>query len=956
MHDFKIVTFSLVVVPPWPKTVAWYNKEGRIEVNDKYRLIEDGLGVYMIEMKPSECCDEGDWKCVVTSNDGSVGISSCNITMDIPKNYRKPRFLESLKAVLTDEGLVSFECKVVGFPTPRLKWFKDGQELKPGDVYQLTGTNSLGTYCCIASNCMGESSSTALLTVEDIRNQLNDEEKLMLSQQNQPPKFIQGLKSQEAKINEEFRFCVQVKATPEPILSWYRDELPIETSDRYIVQKENATTFNLIIKQVEFVDQAEWKCVAINHFGSSITSCFLKLLIPRHYKKPRFLECLRAVLTDEGAVNLECKVIGVPQPVLKWYKDGIELKPGDIHRIISGQDGTCSLGTYTCEARNCMGVVASSASLLGFDEAAGALTAVPANAASQQIQRNLSLSTINEEHTSQMYETPAGDITIDEKGDVSFSFDGKEVSVSLYETPDLTEEEALQIVEMYADQISEHVTEQNIVELPPLRFVKETSQSGNLIMEAVVIDVAPDYFSHEDDLRTEAGLDDISVMEVSLHGLTSSGNDDIVFDKETEDYVQRTLNSMHESLEMHDNAKNVSTSGGGEPDEYFSLSHTKMSRGSSMAAGHNDDTDTDLQTFESAQNSSAGKFGNITTAKFENEIEKAIQETQALMEADAKLSLEDLSTAAKRKRKVSKGLTSETDGSLSVKHDLRDISGEEGDGLKVKGSTAIDNTSITDSRQIEHNLEALISLAKCLNIIEKHIATVEDEVQMQSAMMMSPTSVEGSVKIIKNISQPISIIQRKLKVYSGQTTLEKLFSTLTTHIKDLQQGLSIVEKCVSMDEVGHTMVQRTSVCIIDSAGERLLSALDSIKNISSEFTTMRLKDEIELVTNDMQTGIRLTQDTIKSQMLMQEASELEAAQHFTDTLGRIQEISPPKTLTAAAFDQVTQAKLPPEANPLKQVCRPVVKIQLALESIEHDLSLEENEEQLFSKVSKTLHS
>jgi len=61
-----------------------------------------------------------------------------------PKNYRKPRFLESLKAVLTDEGLVSFECKVVGFPTPQLRWFKDGQELKPGDVYQLTGTNSLG--------------------------------------------------------------------------------------------------------------------------------------------------------------------------------------------------------------------------------------------------------------------------------------------------------------------------------------------------------------------------------------------------------------------------------------------------------------------------------------------------------------------------------------------------------------------------------------------------------------------------------------------------------------------------------------------------------------------------------------------------------------------------------------------------------------------------------------------
>lgn len=70
-------------------------------------------------------------------------LNNCFIRQ-VPKNYRKPRFMESLKAVLTEEGLVSFECKVVGFPTPLLRWFKDGQELKPGDVYQLTGTNSLG--------------------------------------------------------------------------------------------------------------------------------------------------------------------------------------------------------------------------------------------------------------------------------------------------------------------------------------------------------------------------------------------------------------------------------------------------------------------------------------------------------------------------------------------------------------------------------------------------------------------------------------------------------------------------------------------------------------------------------------------------------------------------------------------------------------------------------------------
>lgn len=67
--------------------------------------------------------------------------------------------------------------------------------------------------------------------------------------------------------------------------------------------------------------------------------------------------------------------------------------------------------------------------------------------------RHPSLSTILEEHTSQMHDT-----TMDDRAEVSFSFDGKEVSVSLYETPDLTEEEALQVVEMYAEELSEHIS------------------------------------------------------------------------------------------------------------------------------------------------------------------------------------------------------------------------------------------------------------------------------------------------------------------------------------------------------------------------------------------------------------------------------------------------------------------------------------------------------------------
>ncbi|XP_071444620.1 titin homolog [Hetaerina americana] len=545
-----VILSCKVRVPPWPRSIEWYNGTRRVDpeaivegIEQRYRASEDGMGKYMLEIRPLEACDDGEWKVVVMAENGATAISKAHVCMSIPKNYRKPRFLEALRAILSEEGLVSFECKVVGFPTPHLHWFKDGHELKPGDVYQLTGTNSLGSYSCIARNCMGEASSSAELTVEDIRAQLDEEERrALISGDDQPPKFTRGLASCEAKINESFRLSVQVTVSPEPKISWYRDDLLIEESTKYRLSKEILGSFHLDINPVEIEDQAEWKCVAINENGESITSCFLRLIIPRQYRKPRFLECLRAILSDEGAVNLECKVIGVPQPTLTWYKDGKELKAGDIHRITSGAgaDGTCCLGTYTCEARNCMGVVASSASLLGFEERATVKGA--AGAGTQQapegprIARYPSLSTIHEERTSQMHDsqpsasmaTAIGDedeAEDDGRAEVSFSFDGREVSVSLYETPDLTEEEALQIVEMFAEELSEHVSEHNVVELPSLRFVKESSASGNILMEAVVIDVpgpmedtvATDVVG---ELKTEADMDEFSMAEEIL---SSSG-------------------------------------------------------------------------------------------------------------------------------------------------------------------------------------------------------------------------------------------------------------------------------------------------------------------------------------------------------------------------------------------------------------------------------------------------
>lgn len=59
-------------------------------------------------------------------------------------------------------------------------------------------------------------------------------------------------------------------------------------------------------------------------------------------------------------MSLECKVVGVPTPVLRWFKDDKEIKAGDVFALTANLDDPTSLGIYTCEAVNCMGTAYSS--------------------------------------------------------------------------------------------------------------------------------------------------------------------------------------------------------------------------------------------------------------------------------------------------------------------------------------------------------------------------------------------------------------------------------------------------------------------------------------------------------------------------------------------------------------------------------------------------------------------
>ncbi|XP_050063770.1 uncharacterized protein LOC114128407 isoform X2 [Aphis gossypii] len=763
-----------VEVPPWPRSIGWYNNNGIVNEGPLYHLMADGLGMYGLEIKSLRADHSTTWKCIATSSTGAKAVTSCVVSVSYPKNYRVPRFLESLRAIMTDEGLVSFECKVIGYPTPQLSWFKDGKQLQPGDVYELTGSKSLGSYCCVARNCMGETSSIAELTIEDIQNQLNESEKLQLTSNTQPPRFLLGLKSIEANINESFVFTIKVTTESAPSISWYKEDEQLTESNRYQFSSEDNGTYMLSILPLEIDDQAEWKCVAINKYGQTVTSSFLKLNIPKTFKSPKFLEELRIAFSNEGSVNLECKVIGVPQPQLKWFKDGQELNPGDMHKIISGQSGTCCLGTYTCQAHNCMGTVSSSATLLTMEDKSTVKSCASEEYLSvgNPLVRNESLSTIPEERTSQMEKS----YTIEEPADISFSFDGKEVTVSLYETPDLTHDEALQIIEMYADELSEHISEDNVVDLPSLRIVKESSISGPVMMEALVIDVPIDFCRQQ--ILSDTEIDGVSLTE----DITLGNNDksDSICENSLE-YFSDHLSSGNSKREIFYSASETTPKNSSmvvkqqsENDGHQSFQTPKL-----FMSDSDDQILTQLKLDERiSPNNSRHVIGPLARSE-SNNTEEEVSETLAEIENEPPLSHNYCASEIVTQ--------SDEDGLYStVLNKIRDkgmasvvLSSEEDDVLKIisrpnvdeflkymkiilEGSIVKMNTHehfnfTSTTTELERSIQALHSLAwKFIEETERHDVTELDKNTADNVSSLM-TAINASLLALEQIDDPFGV-------------------------------------------------------------------------------------------------------------------------------------------------------------------------------------------------------
>ncbi|XP_048590455.1 striated muscle preferentially expressed protein kinase-like isoform X3 [Nematostella vectensis] len=206
----------------------------------------------------------------------------------------EPAFLNELEDVTVNEGdPITFEVEVTGDPGCKIEWFKNGSDVEESDVLKLVNhgngrhslkitacdDDSMGEYCCVASNESGRVTTASYLTVEvpgeqqdleDIAEEEEEEEEEESEPEGDPPVFVHEFTDIEVKEGESVTLDVEVKAEHYE-LEWYKNAVDVVEGGRVRFTSGEGGKHALVIEEVEDNDQGEYCCVAMNDAGR--TTC-----------------------------------------------------------------------------------------------------------------------------------------------------------------------------------------------------------------------------------------------------------------------------------------------------------------------------------------------------------------------------------------------------------------------------------------------------------------------------------------------------------------------------------------------------------------------------------------------------------------------------------------------------------------------------------------------------------
>ncbi|XP_023038875.1 neuronal cell adhesion molecule [Piliocolobus tephrosceles] len=280
----------------------------------------------------------------------SVKVISAKSSRERPPTFLTPEGNASNKEELRG-NVLSLECIAEGLPTPIIYWAKeDGMLPKNRTVYKnfektlqiihVSEADS-GNYQCIAKNALGAIHHTISVRVKAAPYWITAPQNLVLSP------------------GEDGTLICRANGNPKPRISWLTNGVPIEIAPDDPSRKIDGDT--IIFSNVQERSSAVYQCNASNEYGYLLANAFVNVLA----EPPRILtpaNTLYQVIANRPAL-LDCAFFGSPLPTVEWFKGA---KGSALHEdiYVLHENGTLeipvaqkdSTGTYTCVARNKLGM------------------------------------------------------------------------------------------------------------------------------------------------------------------------------------------------------------------------------------------------------------------------------------------------------------------------------------------------------------------------------------------------------------------------------------------------------------------------------------------------------------------------------------------------------------------------------------------------------------------------
>ncbi|CAH2049873.1 unnamed protein product, partial [Iphiclides podalirius] len=322
-------------------TAKWYKDGVPLPAEDarvKQTALPDGTVKLSIErVTPADC---GAYKLLISNPNGE---NSALCAVAVNPTPRKPSFSEPLEDVKAVVGQpLKLQARVMAFPAPEVKWFKDGLPVRPSQAINFINQPG-GLVGLSIDSCKPEDAGVYSLTVANKLGDVESKAKVEVAQKERKPAFIAEL--MPIKVIEGFPAKLEVKVLghPPPIIKWThngQEVVPDGHRVRVVAQPDGAVA--LLIAEAQAPDAGRYGVTAANDKGEA--SCAAELSVAGReddtspQERPRFVHGLRETTADEGQpMAIGAPFVGNPVPEVTWTKDGQRLEPSE--RLLLTCDG-----------------------------------------------------------------------------------------------------------------------------------------------------------------------------------------------------------------------------------------------------------------------------------------------------------------------------------------------------------------------------------------------------------------------------------------------------------------------------------------------------------------------------------------------------------------------------------------------------------------------------------------